>query len=891
MKSPFQLLLLAFMALLPLAAASYEAVSFERLFQLEGDGCSDLRWTVDLESLQITLQWTSSVDAEWTAFGISENGGMKGADIALIKHLPDDSFEVQDMYSDKYGLPTQDLVTNVELLEATHDDEGRMVVTIRRDLETCDGQDIKLEPHRQYLICASGQLSSESGALYHGPSRAGGLVNLMLDEALLFERNLVPPLANETLLTYLGEGITIHGDLETAMTPIPVDVQMPNISLRADEPTNYRCKVFNFSQPLKFTAYEGVMDQGKTARGGYPNDLLHHSFLYRCDDPASSKYVSEHIDGTVWDCVSEMPPCDVVAAFGRGTGIMETPAGLHFPLDAGVHVLLVHYENPYGQVVENETSGMRLWVEPPAINATDTKPAQVASHDPLFESLVIPADPEQKEITLQYLISAEATKATLPPGGVQAFGSVLHMHSLGIRGNVKLIRNGTHVMDVYNHKSYDFDRQTPEYTRWRLLPGDALIVSCVFKPLVDRTVVGGYKTTDEMCSFHAGWAPHVPQYGRGMGLAVVEGQPFGNTHAGEIKGLAARHLPYKEYKYPPVPKNAHDFKPLADHKKNICSTFVSENLAINPPSYADPAIYAQFVIISAFVVVALLSSNKLLGLMGINTATCGLREQRNAVVYIGQLVFSTVVLPFLCYELSIVFDEKDTLQAVDPNQHIVSRGIMMTQALLYLLELFYRIDTRGSLVFHHLMTSFTVIYLNVVFMHTYQFLALKFGLGMILLAVTEQPLYIVLLLRIVGYGKRAAITKAWSSLCRLACLIFVASRVVVVFLMAVLLAHQSKSSDLAWGVVTRSFEDWHDGSSSWLTNPTSFNAMLMILLVGILLSNAFAVKAMLHMARLPPSAVHEKQGGTSFDLEASGRPSRTEDNDSSGLGCSYEANA
>ncbi|CAB9501910.1 DBH-like monooxygenase protein 2 [Seminavis robusta] len=822
---------------------------FERNATLVGGGCTDLKWTVDREALKITLQWKGEVGAEWTAFGISEYGGMKGADIAVVKFTGGDTgggFQVEDRFSTVYGLPKLDFIKNVELLEAHHDDEGRIQATIERNLFTCDEEDIDIAAHQQYIICASGQLSEDGGMLYHGPDRATGVVNFMIDEELLFKRNLVAPPANSTK-TYFGKGMVVHGNLDTAVTPLPFDIQMTNVSLDANIRTSYMCRVFNVSEHMTYTAYQMVWGEGNTGDNGDTNEVFHHQHFYYCPNPSA---VSSHMDGEPWDCISNMPACDVMISNAVGTRLMEGPPGLHADLNAGVHVLLVHYENPFGKPIVNDTTGFRLWIQPPSLDSGSTQPGTMASHLGLYESLVIPADPQQKEITLQYLISGEATKEHLPQGGVQAIGSLLHMHKLGVRGRVSLIRNGTHIMDVYNHKSYDFNRQTADFTRWRYLPGDALIISCTYRPLVDRDVVGGNSVDDEMCHFYVGVAPAIPNYGRPIGVYVREGEPFKNTHMGTNITVDPRKLPYSDYKYPPTPKSNHDFVQLSDHRRNICKPLLMEMTESNTITYGDPAVYAQLVAIAAFVGVTLLSSKKFLRFLGIHT--CDLRERRNAVVYLGELVFSTVALPIVCMDLASIYKEDATFNGVDPNMLIISRGLIMTQAVLYLMELFYRIDVRWSLVLHHITTSCTMMYLIVVAFVNFSLLALKFGMALIILAMSEQPLYIVLLLRLTGF--RETHRSIWPRLCHIACFFFVASRVVVVILVVNLLVQQSGSSDIAWAYQEVSFSEWAP-SSPFFTDPRAVNAVLTILLVAILFSNFFAVAAMLHMAK-PPISVN-----------------------------------
>ena len=837
-------------------------IELERRFTLDGNGCSDLEWTVDLEALQITIRWKSSPNAEWTAFGISENGGMKGADIAMIKKQQTKSsnsssgFEVQDLVSSEFALPGLDLLQHVELLHASHDvQDGRLQVTIRRDIDTCDQQDIKVQPHKQYLICASGSLSSVDGTtpLYHGRQRSTGLVNLMLDEEILFERE--PQAPSKTNKTYLAPGVTVHEDLNTGVAQF-VDIQMPNISVNSNIVSSYRCRVFNLTQPMKFTAYEMVWgDDGKTqSSSNETNDILHHQILFICKDPAVLSEAQQN--GEVWDCDTEMPACDVAAAYNRGPRHLVIPSGIHFPLETGTFIHQVHYENPYGKPISSDQSGFRFLLEPSSNNSTNalssqTQPAMIAFHEGMVESLDIPADPLQREITLQFLISAEATKDILPPGGVQVFAGAIHMHKLGVRGRVELIRNGNHIMDVYNTHSFDFDRQAPDFSYWRFLPGDALIISCTYKPLKDRNVHGGTRTADEMGLFYLAFAPAVPNYGYSMGVFVKEGEPFLNTHvSGENVGVHSRYLNYSHYQYQPIPKQYDSVVPLKQYRKNVCETFVRQDLIISPITYSDPAVFAQVIAFVAFAVVSFLGCQTVLTRIGV----CGdLRERRNAVVYIGELIFSTVVLPFLCWELVQIYTEDDTFDTIHPHSHIVARGIMVTQNILYLLELLYRIEVRWSLVLHHLMTSLTGIYLNVVFTQNYQLLVLKFAISLSLLAVTEQPLYLVLLLRLIP-RYREYLSKAWPTLCRIACAIFVATRLVVLSLMIVLLTQQSQSTDIAWRFPQTSLGHWKIHPSPVLGSSQGINAILIILMCRILFSNYFAIQAMLHMARWKPTA-------------------------------------
>merc|ERR1712176_160530 len=132
---------------------------------------------------------------------------------------------------------------------------------------------------------------------------------------------------------------------------------------------------------------------------------------------------------------------------------------------------------------------------------TKSKRSSIKYHYADWESIKIPADPHQKEITLQYQISADLTERLLPENGVQALGGFVHMHQHGSRSRVELIRDGEHIMDILNHRSYDFDMQAYTWKPYTYLPGDSLIISCTYNPLPDQDIVGGPTGSDEMCIF------------------------------------------------------------------------------------------------------------------------------------------------------------------------------------------------------------------------------------------------------------------------------------------------------------------------------------------------------------------------------------------------------
>ncbi|CAB9517528.1 Tyramine beta-hydroxylase [Seminavis robusta] len=815
---------------------------FERRFDLDGQGCSDIQWTVDMDNRELLLSWKSTAGAEWTAFGITNFGTMKGADMAVVKYMYDNtdsggSFMVEDRYSKNASMPQLDVLQNVELLSAEYDQDDRMVVVIRRPLDSCDSHDIKVEPHKQYIICSSGQLEGEELS-YHGPARSSGVVNFMVDEDLLFDQGFETPLANSTKME-LSDGVLARGNVDTATSPFPVDIQMRGLKLDPQVVTHYVCATFDLPMDLRFASVEDVWDDGRTTNGSDTNSVFHHMHLHYCDDPELVE--PEHQDGTPWDCFDKMPRCGIKASYAKGTGKNTVPSGLHFELPKGKYILQVHYENPFHKPIVNDRTGMRVWVQPPAL-MTRTSSAGLLQFDALHDSIHIPQDPEQKELTFQFQISADATREYVPDGGVLVFGSLFHMHLLGSRGRVELIRDGERIQTVYRSMSYDYDRQVPDWNRWRLMPGDAVVITCTFTPLKDQDVHGGFRTLDEMCGVHMGTAPGIPNLARAMGAFVKPNEPFLNSFMGPAV-VNARMLNYSSYNFLPNPADrSYDTK--TGFGENLCHTMVRAKMHPSTFEFSDAALCAQLVMLGAFFFTRLLSWRPVAKQLCIDSPDR--RTRRNSIVYIGELLFSSVALPMACVTLVQMFPDNGYYNAVDPNTYRFMRGLVTMQCILYILELFYRIQVRVSLVMHHVLTVSATIAIYALENHTYSDVAYKFGSTLLLLAFTEQPLYIVLLLRNIGYRERNP--KGFSRMCKLSTAVFIASRIVVIGLLIALVIQQSDESSSAWRVRNESFSEWWNRSDS-AVSPAFVNGITLTLTCGILCANVFAAKALLHMAK------------------------------------------
>ena len=109
---------------------------------------ANLSWTInsDTQSLLIELIAPISAPNAWMAFGLSDFGGMKGADIALISLY---DHRIYDLHSEDFVMPIMDKVQNYELLYLEKmEDRVHTVAQFKRRLVACDEEDYSIKTDR-----------------------------------------------------------------------------------------------------------------------------------------------------------------------------------------------------------------------------------------------------------------------------------------------------------------------------------------------------------------------------------------------------------------------------------------------------------------------------------------------------------------------------------------------------------------------------------------------------------------------------------------------------------------------------------------------------------------------------------------------------------------------
>jgi hypothetical protein len=336
----------------------YDGHAFERQVEMSGKGCTHVKWTFDKEAKDITFGVTGAPGASWLGIGISEQGGMRGADIAMVRENLKGDFVLDDLFSHDYIRPEKDIVQNFKLLYAMVDEQDRIQAIIRRDANTCDEDDLPITGSKQNIICASGATASEGTPLFHGDQRGKATVNMVIDENLLIERHLNLDFDSNAEKHLVQNVVVARQDPGTATAPFPIDFQMPRITLDNTQRSHYRYMVFTMPQDMNIIAFEAVWNNGTTVHNEAPPGWLHHQNIRYC--PVPDLIQPEHRNGQPFDCFQDIPPCEVNVGHAQN-GLLQTPAGVHFPLrKGGTYMLTVHYDNPYGAELQEDTSGIRI---------------------------------------------------------------------------------------------------------------------------------------------------------------------------------------------------------------------------------------------------------------------------------------------------------------------------------------------------------------------------------------------------------------------------------------------------------------------------------------------------------------------------------------------------
>lgn len=434
-----------------------DTVDYSRSVFLPGSTLSDgaaIHWNIIADQIQLAIAVRAT---GWVAFGISENGGMRGADMVIFEAEGEnliDAHVLQDLF------PYPDSCQSWTLRHSV-DDGGFLVFEASRFLDTEDTQDHPIVDDRNFsdarrVVAAWGDTSSYS---YHGPNRSRGAIRFFGNEK------------SDEWATFAAQ---MDSESEGSFDLLANDYAIPK-----DE-TTYADFCFQESDllamgipvntPLHTIGIQPIVDERSAA-------YVHHFIVYGSSDPT--------------ECRGQ----EVAYGWAPGDLPLSLPLNAGGPLGTGgfrSFEISIHYNNPSGKSGILDSSGIKVfWT------------SQKREHDMgVFEA----GDPflslNDQQVgdgfaSHEFMCSPECSAASLLQP-ITVIRETLHMHISGrhmfneqIRGG-EVLRTGTAEYFDYEQQGTHSILQDPFVVE----PGDAFRTKCYYDSKGERF---GIASQDEMC--------------------------------------------------------------------------------------------------------------------------------------------------------------------------------------------------------------------------------------------------------------------------------------------------------------------------------------------------------------------------------------------------------
>ncbi|KAJ3326201.1 hypothetical protein HDV06_000077 [Boothiomyces sp. JEL0866] len=427
-----------------------------------------LYWQVTGDSIEFGL--ASQNGATWLGLGVSDAGGMKGADVWL-GYQKDGKFSLEDRYSKAPGTP--DLDTSQDLMLLKSYQSGNVTAfTFSRKLETCDDKDMKLSlTSPMWFIYALGT-SNDFGK--HGPGDNG---QILLDISGNYFKKFSEPPQNSSVLSVIAPSFNIPQE------------------------TTVYC--YSYHEFTNLEKNHILVEDSKIS-----SPLVHHLVGYLCDEPLatlkSGQLLCNHYDENNYKVNFNNTCSRLYTTWAKGGKRKLYPADVGKPIGKSEYntqylVMETHYNNP--NLLANQVdpgSGLVFTISP-----------QLRKYDIGVVTLGTPQDtmflaPGGYPSAVSECGSKCTSKDNaIPASGLTVISTGLHMHKRGVAISTRHIRDGKELTKFPSMAHFDFDYQSYTYADLnvdKILPGDRLITNCTFDTTQDSNMVqGGWSSEQEMC--------------------------------------------------------------------------------------------------------------------------------------------------------------------------------------------------------------------------------------------------------------------------------------------------------------------------------------------------------------------------------------------------------
>lgn len=430
----------------------------------------NLSWSIDAAGKTITVKM-QAMTAGWIGFGVTEAGGMNGADILVGWVNSDGVANISDTWAFGLAKPVVDTCQSWQLVASQSSEScsnGNCITTIvaTRALVTGDSQDRDLvdDGLPNQIIVAYG---STDTFLYHGPSNR-------VTTSVNFFRAETDPLQS------LRSDINVY---------------------------TFEHQAGNYTIPPKETTY-------KTFCVDVSGWNLSHivGFEAIIDPPASLPFVHHFVYQT-WDT----PDCkgflykSAIWLWGPGIPGMALPSQAGFRLGNNSDIkglqLEIHYHNAASVAGTVDNSGVRSFVTQ-KLRQYDAGILQVGDPSVAQRDKVLPTGNSKAT----YSCLSEYSRTVASNNKLTAFGRNLHMHSNGVKmvsqqySAEGSLRRSSQI-EYYNWHYQGLPRT--EMTTWDILPGDQFRVDCYYDTGMS-SVAFGLGSNQEMCIDFIYYFPYTP---------------------------------------------------------------------------------------------------------------------------------------------------------------------------------------------------------------------------------------------------------------------------------------------------------------------------------------------------------------------------------------------
>ncbi|XP_055923857.1 MOXD1 homolog 2 [Eupeodes corollae] len=443
-------------------------------------------WTINNQDITFEVQART---LGYVGFGLSTDGHLPGADLAVgwvdrgqtyfqDRHIPrNGNGDVEPVVD-----PSQDYILILGYENATH-----TVLRFRRKLDTCDStHDIPITDDTMRIVYMYSENDPRSSSM--GP---GSLPDVA--DAYRAYRPL--------LLTQKSQPKSHRDDRVRVLELRNEDVELPS-----GDDTLYWCKMFkleDINRKHHLIRYEPILDSSASIQ------YLQHVTLHECQGSHSDLELMAREQGRQCLGARDMPlACNaIVASWARGSEGFSFPEEAGYPIDsrqAKYFLMETHYSNLQPDFSQLQTkqmadnSGLKIYFT----NVLRPNDAGVLSigMDPNWRHIIPPG---QKHVVSDGQCIENCTSYAFPPQGINIFAVMMRTHQIGRQIKLRQIRKTEELKPIVQDNNIDPDYQ--DFRRLtnsvRSLPGDRLIVECIYDSSTRKAItLGGLTMKEESCT-------------------------------------------------------------------------------------------------------------------------------------------------------------------------------------------------------------------------------------------------------------------------------------------------------------------------------------------------------------------------------------------------------